>query len=132
MRQLIRYGLIGLTSNAIAFGIYVLITAWGSAPTVAMTIVYLTAATISFFANRKLTFGHDGSMWSAGGRYVVAHGIGYLLNLAILVVLVDRLGYSHVWVQGLAIFVVAGYLFLMFKFFVFAAPRQTDSVSGTA
>jgi putative flippase GtrA len=120
MSQLLRYGVVGVVSNAVAFGIYVLITWLGTPPTVAMTLVYVTAATISFFANRTLTFAHQGSVWSAGARYVVAHAVGYTLNLCILVVLVERLGYSHVWVQAFAIFVVASYLFVTFKFVVFA------------
>ena len=49
---------------------------------------------------------------------------GYLMNLAILFVFVDKMGFAHQWVQAVAIFVVAGYLFLAFKFFVFAAPPK--------
>jgi putative flippase GtrA len=124
--QLLRYGLVGVASNAVAFGIYVVITSFGAAPTVAMTLVYVTAAVIGFVGNRTLTFAHQGSIWGAGARYVVAHGLGYLINLSILVVLVDRLGYSHVWVQAFAIVVVAGYLFVAFKFFVFAKTSETS------
>lgn len=118
--QLVRYGVIGVMSNALAFGVYVVLTAVGVLPAVAMTIVYLTAATVSFFANRRLTFAHRGSIWGAAGKYVVAHAIGYLINLGILVLLVDVLDQSHVWAQALAIFVVAGYLFVTFKLVVFA------------
>ncbi len=125
MSQLVRYAVVGITSNALAFGIYIVITALGAAPTVAMTVVYVTAALVGFIGNRTVTFAHRGSIWSAGARYVVAHTLGYLLNLSILLVLVDRLGYSHVWVQALAIVVVAGYLFVTFKFFVFAQVSET-------
>lgn len=60
----------------------------------------------------------------AGVRYVIAHCIGYLLNLSILIVFVDELGYAHQWVQAIAIFVVAAFLFLAFKVFVFPVSRE--------
>jgi putative flippase GtrA len=134
VNQLIRYGLIGVMSNALAFGVYVGFTAFGVPPAVGMTIVYVTAATVGFFANRRLTFAHRGSVWGAAGKYVVAHAIGYLINLGILVVLVDVLGRSHVWAQALAILVVAAYLFVTFKLVVFAPEpgyRADDTTRTT-
>jgi uncharacterized membrane protein (GlpM family) len=54
------------------------------------------------------------------------HASGYLCNLAILRVFVDRLGYPHQIVQAVAIFVVAAYLFLAFKMFVFVTPTNAQ------
>lgn len=124
MRQLIHYGVIGLTTNTVAFGVYVLITAWSAPPTVAMTLVYVVAASLGFVGNRSLTFAHRGSVWGAGARYLLAHCIGYLINLGILVVAVDHWHLSHVWVQAVAIFVVAAFLFTTFKFFVFTHENE--------
>ena len=84
-----------------------------------MTIVYVISATVGFLGNRTLTFAHQGSVMGAGIRYVIAHSVGYALNLAILIVMVGRLGYAHQLVQAFAILVVAAFLFLAFKFFVF-------------
>jgi putative flippase GtrA len=58
---------------------------------------------------------------NSGARYLVAHIFGYLVNLLILLTFVDRLGYSHQWVQAAAIIVVATFLFVAFRYFVF--PR---------
>lgn len=118
-RQLFRYALVGLLSNAVAYGAYLLIASFDVAPMVSMTLVYLCAATVGFIGNRSLTFDHQGSVLGAGFRYVIAHSVGYALNLTILLVFVDRLGYAHQLVQAVAILVVAAYLFLAFKFFVF-------------
>jgi putative flippase GtrA len=120
LAQLLRYGIIGLVSNLTGYIVYLLITHFGVAPTIAMTILYLVGAVIGFFGNKNLTFAHKGGVLGAGVRYVVAHCFGYLINLSILVFMVDVLGYPHQWVQAAAIFIVAGFLFLMFKFFVFA------------
>lgn len=84
-----------------------------------MTLLYITIAGLSFFGNQKITFMYDGKFLVAGTRYVIAHIIGYSINLAILVVFSDRLGYNHEIVQATAILTVAMYLFISLKFFVF-------------
>jgi len=76
-------------------------------------------AAIGYIGNRNLTFAHKGSVLGSGIRYFLVHCFGYCINLAILIILVDELGYAHQLVQAIAIFVVAGYLFIAFKFFVF-------------
>jgi putative flippase GtrA len=119
MQQLIRYGLVGVASNLTIYFVYLLITYLGVEPKIAMTLVYIIGASMGFIGNRKWTFAHRGDSTSAALRYVLAHLFGYLLNFLILVTFVDRLGYSHQWVQAAAIIVVAGFLFVIFKFFVF-------------
>ena len=89
-----------------------------------MTLLYGVGAAVGFFGNRNLTFEHEGSVMRAGGRYVIAHGVGYMINLSILILFVDRLGYAHQWVQALAVFIVAAFLFLAFKIFVFPVTNK--------
>lgn len=117
--QLLRYALVGLLSNVSGYLVYLLVTYLGTPPKIAMTLLYAVGALLGFLGNRSVTFRHDGNAWSAGARYLVAHLLGYLANLAMLIVFVDRLGYPHQVVQAAAVFVVAGMLFLMFKYFVF-------------
>jgi putative flippase GtrA len=119
MQQLIRYGLVGVSSNLAAYFVYLLITFLGVEPKIAMTLVYIIGASIGFIGNRKWTFAHRGNSTSAALRYVLAHLFGYLLNFLILFTFVDHLGYAHQWVQGVAILIVAGFLFIVFKYFVF-------------
>jgi putative flippase GtrA len=123
--QLFRYGLIGLASNFAGYLVYLCLTYLGIMPKIAMSVLYVAGATIGFLGNRRLTFAHKGSLAGAGVRYVVAHCFGYVINLSILILMVDKLGYPHQWVQAAAIFVVAAFLFLAFKFFVF--PEAADS-----
>lgn len=119
MRQLIRYGMVGVASNLTMYFVYLIITYLGVEPKTAMTLVYITGASIGFVGHRKWTFAHRGNSASAALRYVPAHLLGYLLNLLILFIFVDRLGYAHQWVQAVAIIIVAGFLFIVFKYFVF-------------
>jgi putative flippase GtrA len=123
MRQLIRYGLVGVASNAAIYFVYMIITFFGVEPKTAMTLVYIAGGLIGFIGNRKWTFAHRGDTSSAALRYVLAHLFGYLLNFLILFTFVDHLGYAHQWVQAAAILIVAGFLFIIFKYFVFRERR---------
>jgi len=118
-RELIYYGLIGIVNNVAGYLMYLLITYFGCPPKIAMSTLYCVCATVGFWGNRKITFEHQGHLLDSGIRYIIAHFFGYLLNLTILIVMVDNLGYAHQWVQAAAIFVVAAYLFMALKFFVF-------------
>jgi putative flippase GtrA len=119
MRQLIRYGLVGLASNAAIYIVYLILTFLGVEPKTAMTLVYIMGGFIGFMGNRNWTFAHRGGASSAAFRYMLAHLCGYSLNFLILFTFVDRLGYAHQWVQAAAILIVAGFLFTLFKYFVF-------------
>ena len=120
----------GLAINLVGYSIYLLITYLGIEPKITMSLLYGAGATVSFFGNRKLTFSHSGSLLGSGIRYVIAHCFGYLINLAILILMVDRLGYPHQWVQAAAVFVVAIFLFLAFKYFVFSDFACGDREQG--
>lgn len=122
--QLLRYAFVGLLSNMAGYLAYLAFTYLGGTPKITMTLLYGVGATVGFFGNRSLTFEHRGNIISAGFRYVIAHCIGYFLNLSILIVFVDKLGYAHQWVQAIAIFIVAAFLFLAFKVFVFPVGRE--------
>lgn len=122
--QLIRYGLIGIGSNLAVYLLYLLVTHLGLEPKKAMTVLYISGAAIGFVGNRTWTFAHTGSLVEAGTKYALMHLFGYLLNLTILFTFVDRLGFPHQAVQAAAIILVAGFLFVAFKYFVFAKSES--------
>ena len=123
-RQLVRYGLVGIVTNSLGYIVYLLITYFGVEPKVLITFLYPIGATIGFFGNRQWAFAHKGAVLKSGFRYFVAHFLGYLINLFILLTFADRFGYPHQWVQAGAIFVVAGFLFVVFKYFVFPKSQK--------
>ena len=124
LTQLFRYGFIGICSNLTAYSLYLLMTYMGFSPKIVMSFIYVIGAGIGFVANRKWTFEHKGHYFNTGARFLIAHVLGYLLNLSILFVMVDKLGYLHQWVQASAIFIIAIFLFLSFKFFVFKPIKE--------
>lgn len=126
--QILRYTLVGVLTNFFAYALYLyLAPVWG-APKLAMTALYTTGALISFFANRRFTFRHDGHIGGAGVRYLLVQLSGYLLNLLLLVLFVDWMGFAHQIVQAVAIIVVAIFLFVLSRFFVFAPQSARNGV----
>lgn len=117
--QLTRYAFVGIVSNLAGYLVYLLVTYLGATPKITITLLYGVGAAIGYIGNRNFTFAHKGSFLGAGVRYFIAHFFGYFINLIILIIFVDHVGYAHQWVQAVAIFVVAGFLFIAFKFFVF-------------
>ncbi len=119
MRQLIRYGLVGIVTNAMLYAGYILVTWSGVDYKVAMTLLYVAGATFGFVGNRKWTFDHRGDVTRTAFLYIAAQIAGYLINLALLLILTDYLGYPHQLAQAFGVIVVAGFLFLTFKYIVF-------------
>jgi putative flippase GtrA len=126
--QLLSYAFVGVASNVAGYLVYLLVTYIGLGPKLTMTLLYVTGASIGFWGNRRITFRHEEKGIAVGVRYVLAHSVGYLINFALLYMLVDRMGYAHQIAQAFAIFVVAGFLFVAFKFFVFPGAMSQPEV----
>jgi putative flippase GtrA len=124
--QLLSYAVVGVLSNLAGYLVYLVITHLGVGPKITMSALYITGATIGFWGNRRITFKHEDRGMAVGFRYILAHCAGYLINFAILYVLVDQLGYAHQLAQAFGIFAVAGFLFVSFKYFVFPRPSPVS------
>lgn len=122
--QLIRFAMIGIVSNLLGYVVYLLLTFFLVEPKIAMTLVYLTGATVGYFGSRQVTFTHKGKILPTLIKYSLAHALGYTINFTLLYVFVDRLLYPHQAAQFVAILVLAGPLFFIFKKFVFADKQQ--------
>lgn len=122
--QLIRYSIVGITANIIGYAVYILLTALGVSPKITISVLYSTLVVIGFFANRRFTFGHNNHIGLTAMRYLVVQLFGYLLNLSLLMLFVDWLGLAHQLVQFIAIIVVAIFLFVLSRFFVFIPQRS--------
>ncbi len=122
-RQLFSYTFIGILTNAFGYAVYLFLTHLWGAPKITVTVLYVVGASAGFFANRRYTFRHDSSVSVTGVRYLIVQAAGYLLNLTLLLVFVDWLGVAHQIIQAIAIIVVAIFLFIMSRFFVFAQDQ---------
>lgn len=122
--QLSRYALVGFGSNLAGYACYLGLTFVGAPPKLAMTVVYVLAATLAFWGNRQLTFAHKGRVAPAGARFIAAQAGGYAIDFALLTLGVDVLGFPHAAVQAIAVGVVAMYLYLLLSLWVFSQGRE--------
>ncbi len=127
-RQLLRYAVVGVASNLLCYALYLGLTWLGMNPKLAMSILYGLGVLQTFFANKQWTFEHGGAKGAVFYRYCTAYGLGYVFNLAVLYLLVDRMGYPHQLIQAGMIVVLAACLFLAQKFWVFRAPAHAATL----
>lgn len=131
--QALRFGIVGLLSNGVGFCLYLLLTQAGLGHKLAMTLLFIVGTLQTFVFNKKWSFQYgqqqDRTVFL---RYVATYALGYLVNLAALLLLVDHGGLPHAIVQGAMILAVALLMFLLQKFWVFPtrAPSFTHSESA--
>lgn len=124
MRQLIRYGFVGGGVNLILYLGYLFINYFGLEPKKSMSLIYFVGVVIGFYGHRQLTFAHGGDVRQSMLRYMATHFFGYSINFFLLLIMVDYFGYPHELVQAVAIFVVAAFLFVVFKYWVFPESNK--------
>lgn len=120
--QILRFGIVGLVSNAVLYGLYVLATGMGIQHTVAMTAVFALGVLQTFVLNKRWSFAYHGPRGRAMLRYLIAYAAAYTINLTAMLLLVDVEGFSHRVVQAVMVVVVALFLFLVQRLWVFRSP----------
>jgi putative flippase GtrA len=119
--QLGRYAITGVASNTLLYGLYLALTGMGARPEVAMSLLYAVGVSQTFIVNRAWSFRCAGAAPSALLRYIACYALGYLTNMAILVLFADALGWDHRYVQASAILLVATLLFFLQRHWVFGS-----------
>lgn len=122
VKQMLRFGLVGVASNLVIYLLYLFITTAGIGPKTAMTVLFAIGALQTFFFNKRWTFVHSGYTKLTFVKYVFAYCIAYLLNLMAMVLFVDCWHLSHQIVQAVMIVLIALILFCLQKFWIFASP----------
>ena len=123
LEQIIRYGVVGVANNLLGYSIYLIVTWLWLDPKIAVSILYPISATIAYFSHAKYSFSYNGRHASSIARYAFAHVLGYSANILLLYIFVDKLLFPHEFVQLISIVVVAGILFLLFRYFVFVGSK---------
>jgi putative flippase GtrA len=122
--QLIRYAIVGLTSNGIAFCVYLTITWLGVAPEATAAGLYLAGAISSYYGNYQWTFSSERSHFSTLPRFVIAHALGFSIQLLLISYLYRKIGLSHQLAQLVTVGCVSTLLFICFKYCVY--PQRND------
>lgn len=119
LTQLLRYGIVGLASNALGYLLYLALTYLGMGPKLAMSLLYGLGVLQTFVFNKKWSFRFEGAATPAILRYAAAYATGYVIQFFALMLLVDQMELPHQWVMGGLILAVAAFLFVVQKFWVF-------------
>lgn len=119
LKQVVRYGIVGILNNTWGYCLYLLVTWLGMEPKAAVTLLYPISALAAYYGHARFSFGFGGNRVESLIKYSFAHLVGYLVNVLMLKVCVDIYGFPHQFIQGISIFVVAGVLFVLMRYFVF-------------
>ena len=130
LRQFLRYGIVGLSSNALLYFVYVGLTEFGMGSKLAMTSLYVLGISQTFIFNKRWTFDHSGSSGKAFRNYALLYVFGYIFNLLVLALCVDLLGWPHQWVMLALLVVMAFFFFVGQKFWVFRPTSVASTGSG--
>jgi putative flippase GtrA len=122
--QIVRYAVVGVLTNLFGYLIYIGVTWLWLEPKLAITILYPVGAITAYFGHARYSFSYQGRTKHGLLRYVIAHAVGYSMNVLMLYIFSDMMRFRHQAVQAAAIVVVAGMLFLLFKYFVFAPSKR--------
>ena len=121
MGSLVRFAAVGVISNVALYLAYIGVTLIGVGPKLAMTLCFVAGVLFSFVLNRNWSFKSAGPTSGEFLRYAITYVVGYLLNLAGLLALVDWWGFPHEIVQACLIAVVAVLMFVAQRTWVFRA-----------
>ena len=126
--QFSRYAIVGLVSNAMLFVLYLALTGLGLGHKLSMTACFIIGVIQTFLFNKNWTFSYGFDFGGSFLRYWAGYLSAYVINLIMLFVFVDYMQFPHQIVQGVAIILLALYLFLLQKVWVFRhSPRRDQS-----
>lgn len=125
--QAFRFFVVGFTSNLVLYLLYLGLTRLGVGHKITMSFLYVVGVLQTFAFNKKWTFNYHGHRNMTLLRYISLYAVGYMINLGALIVMVDSYGYQHEWVQVVMIFVLAIFLFVGQKLWVFRLNEAAGS-----
>lgn len=117
--QIIRFGIVGLTSNVVLYLFYLAMSQSGIDPKLAMTFSFVLGLTWTFTINKRWSFSHQGDWGRSSAKFFSLYGALYFINLTMLLVLVDVFGLSHVLVQAGVFLVYVPIIFLAQRYWIF-------------
>ncbi|NYH19853.1 GtrA family protein [Paraburkholderia bryophila] len=117
--------IVGIASNAVLYVLYLAATSMGIGHKVAMTCLFALGIVQTFFFNKNWSFQHSGQNGSTFIRYLAAYCAAYGINLAAMLIFVDRYHVSDRLVQAVMIVVVAAFMFVAQRLWVFPASSRS-------
>jgi len=120
--QFVKFNIVGIINTAVTYGIYSLLVFLGVYHQIAVVCDYSVGIVFSFFLNKHVTFKvKRKTSPSMMGRMVLSYVLILGVNMGLLWILVDSLGYNKYLSQLVALALVSILSFLAQKYFVFTS-----------
>lgn len=126
LRQLPSFALVGLITNLIVFGFYLLLFAIRLDPKFAATLLYFSGVVLSIFVGKWLAFQYKDNFFFSGICYLCVYGIGHMIYLSFMSWMIDYLVLLRQIVQIVAICSFAAVLFIMLRMFALSSVHPMD------
>lgn len=126
LRKLIRYGIVGVMGAITHMSTLFALVELGLARPIPATVAgFVLALLTSYLLNRYWTFQHQGAHLPSMAKYCVVSVFGLLLNMGIITLCTDVLGWWYGWGGAIAVVVVAANNFFLNNFWTFAPARPS-------
>jgi len=122
--QFFRFSVVGISHNLSGYIIYLSIAYTGLDPKLIISIFYPIGVLYAYFANKTFTFKNTERHTKILFKYFFIQFLGFIINLSLLFICVDKLSFPHQLVQLFAIVIVAIFLFVGQKYFVFSGCNK--------
>ena len=124
MKQLLRYGAVGVVNTCVGYALFWIALRWfGLAPSIANAVSYAISLCLSFMLNRYFVFDAATPARHAAWRFALAFCIAFSINQAILWGVLRSAWLRPEIAQLFAMVAYTIVFYLLSKFFVFRAPR---------
>ncbi len=118
-----RYAAVGLVVTLLSYALLFTLVAAFSLPSVLSNfLTLLFGLTLSFILNRQLAFRHKGAVWPAFARFAAVVASAYMVNLAVLHLLLVRFQVVEMAAQFLAFSTYTVLAYVLHRFWTFAEP----------
>ncbi|MEM9617831.1 MAG: GtrA family protein [Pseudomonadota bacterium] len=120
LRQIVRYGLVGLANTVIGLAfIYLAMGVFGFAPGVANFSGFAIAFLVSFFLNRRWTFESNAHFGQSFFAFASVCAAGYGLNLAAVLTAINLADVNAYIAQLIGVAIYAVFVFIGSRVFAF-------------
>jgi putative flippase GtrA len=117
--QIIKYGSVGFVTNALGYMVYIVIAnIIGVSPPVAAIISGFLVISLSFYLNKRFSFGNNSKSISMAVNYYILY-VAILFHSFIIFIFSNVLGFAHEIIAGISIILISCSLFLIQKFLLF-------------
>lgn len=111
----LKYATVGVFSNFLGFGLYLLLTLSPLDEKIVLTLLFLLGSCFSIFGNKSYTFSEKKYKKINTFSAFIVYFSAYILNIVAHLIFVDWLTFDHRMVQFVCVGVIAIYIYVILQ-----------------